>query len=269
MDFSPQQDEALKAVGALAEGRQAAALPPVRLCRHRQDHAGPLFRRACRWPSPVRRLHRQGRAGAAFQGRGQCAHHPFADLPAARRGGGGRRGDRQDLDLADLRAQPPEPGGARQADRRRRMLDGRRGAGPRSDELRHADPGARRSRPAAADLGRRLFHRSPARRAAHRGPSAGPRQPDPAPGARRPRGAGSPARRLRHRAGDRPRPRRPRSGAARRPGAGRHEPHPAALQSAPARAQGLRRGLSAGRRQARLPAQRPGQGPAQRRRCGR
>ena len=54
---------------AMAEGRPAADLPPVRLCRHRQDDAGALFRRACRRPGAVRRLHRQGRAGAALEGR--------------------------------------------------------------------------------------------------------------------------------------------------------------------------------------------------------
>ena len=150
----------------MAEGRPPADFPFVRLCRHRQDDARALFRRACRRPGAVRRLHRQGRTGAALEGRYQCAHHTFADLPPARRGGGGGRGDRQDLDVADLRAQPPEPRSARKTHHRRRVLDGRRAARPRPALLRHADPGARRSGAAAANLGRRLLHRARARRAA-------------------------------------------------------------------------------------------------------
>ena len=225
----------------MAEGRPAADLPPVRLCRHRQDDAGALFRRACRRAGAVRRLHRQGRTGAALEGRGQRAHHPLADLPAERRGVGRRRGDRQDLDVADLCAQPAKPGGAREAHHRRRMLDGRRAARPRPAELRHADPGARRPGAAAADFGRRLLHRARAGHSAHRNPPPGARQPDHPAGARRARGPRVHARRLRHRAGDRQGGRDAGSGAQGRPGAGRHQPHAQALQSAAARAEGLYR----------------------------
>ena len=223
----------------MAEGRPAADLPPVRLCRHRQDDACALFRRACRWPGAVRRLHRQGRAGAALEGRHQRAHHPFADLPAARRGSGGGRDDRQDLDVADLRAQPAEPGGARQAHHRRRMLDGRRAARQGSAVLRHADPGARRPGAAAADLGRRLLHRARTGHPAHRNPPPGARQSDHPAGARRARGPRVHARRLRHGPGDRQGGRDAGAGAQGRPGAGRHQPHAPPLQCAAARAEGL------------------------------
>ena len=254
----------------MAEGRAAASVPAVRLCRHRQDDAGALFRRACRRAGAVRRLHRQGRAGAALEGRHQRAHHPFADLPAARRGGGGRRGDRQDLDVADLFAQPPEPGGARQADHHRRMLDGRRAARPRP-----AESSARRSWCSAipAQLppisGGGFFTEHEPDYPAHRNPPPGARQPDHPAGARRARGPRVHARRLRHRAGDRQGGGDAGSGAGGRPGAGRHQPHAQALQPAAARAEGLHRRLSAGRRQAGLPAQRSRPRACSTARCGR
>jgi hypothetical protein len=53
------------------------------------------------------------------------------------------------------------------------------------------------------------------------------------------RGQGVHEGRLRHRAGDRARGRRQRSGAFGRPGAGRHQPDAAALQPAPARTEGV------------------------------
>ena len=254
---------------ALAEARQAAGLPAVRLCRHRQDDAGALFRRACRRPGAVRRLHRQGSAGAALQGRDQCPHHPFADLPAQGRGIGRGRGDRQDLDVADLLAQPAEPDRAGQAGRHRRMLDGRRATRPRPAELRHADPGAGRSRPVAADFGRRLLHRARAGFPADRNPPAGARQSDHPAGARRARGPRVHARRLWHGAGDRQGRRHPGTGAEGRPGAGRHQPHAPALQPAPARAEGFHGRLSAGRRQAGVPAQRSRPRACSTARCGR
>src|SRR3984885_4295322 len=42
--------------------RHAARVSPVRLCRHRQDHAGAAYRGRRRWRGEIRRLHRQGRA---------------------------------------------------------------------------------------------------------------------------------------------------------------------------------------------------------------
>ena len=62
-----------------------------------------------------------------------------------------------------------------QADRHRRMLDGRCRARPRPDVVRRAGAGARRPRATAADPGRRLLHRGRARRDADRGapPGAG------------------------------------------------------------------------------------------------
>ena len=117
------------------------------------------------------------------QGRDQCPHHPFADLPAARRGGGADEvtGKTSISPTFSINRQSPVAQG--QADRHRRMLDGRRAARPRPAELRHADPGARRSRPVAADLGRRLLHRAGAGLPADRDPPPGARQSDHPAGA--------------------------------------------------------------------------------------
>ena len=94
----------------------------------------------------------------------------------AHRRRGRHRGDapgaRADEEAA-LRAQPAERRGGREAHRARRGLDGRRGDGARPDELRQADPGARRSRPAAADQGRRRLHPRRPRRHADRDPPPG------------------------------------------------------------------------------------------------
>ena len=73
------------------------------------------------------------------------------------------------------------------ADHHRRVLDGRRRARPRSALLRRAGAGARRSRAAAADPGRRLLHRGRARRDAHRGAPAGAGRSDRAAVDGRPR----------------------------------------------------------------------------------
>ena len=96
------------------------------------------------------------------------------------------RGEKPEKETGELqpafalnRASEVAQGAAR---RRRRVLDGRRKARPRSPLLRHQGAGARRSRPAAAgeERGgrRRLLHRRRARRHADRNPSPGARQPD-------------------------------------------------------------------------------------------
>ena len=138
---------------ALAARGRAAGVSPVRLRRRRQDDACAPHRRGRARRSRLRRLHRQGGAGAALEGLRRRLDDPCADLSRER----GRRG------RADLHAQPRRPRLARGADRDRRMLDGRRGARARPAVVRQADPGARRSRPAAAGQGRRLLHREPSR----------------------------------------------------------------------------------------------------------
>ena len=139
----------------LAEGEtrqkwHAAGVPPVRLCRHRQDHAGPPHRRRRRRRGEIRSLHRQGGAGDAQQGLRQRFHHPLADLPRPRI----RRR------TTELRAVGRRAGLESKTDRDRRMLDGRRRTRPRPDVVRLPATGARRPRAAAADPGRWLLHRS-------------------------------------------------------------------------------------------------------------
>ena len=73
------------------------------------------------------------------------------------------------------------PASKAKPDRHRRMLDGRRGTGPRPAVLRQKGAGARRSRAIAAGQGRRLLHRSRAGRHADRGSSPGGGQSDRAP----------------------------------------------------------------------------------------
>ena len=243
----------------LAEGQarrqwHAAGVPPVRLCRHRQDHARPPPGRARRRRGEVRRLHRQGGLGHARQGLQGRLHHPQPDLPGARE----RRGNPQLRSVGR---------GARlqgRADHHRRMLDGRRRARARPAVVRRAGAGAGRSGAIAADPGRRIFHRGRAGRDAHRSAPAGRGQSD------HPAVDGHSRRRI-----SRARPlRRDRSGrqgrsrsAARaggRPGAGRAQRHAARLQHPNARTPRLRGQDAVGRRQAGLPAQQPQEGPVQR-----
>ena len=124
----------------LAQERRASGLPPVRLCRGRQDDARPPYRRRRARRHRLRRLHRQGRAGDALQGLRRRDHHPCAHLPGER-----GRGRRADLHPQRGRARIP-----RRTDRDRRMLDGRRGARARPPLVRQADPGAGRPVPVAA-----------------------------------------------------------------------------------------------------------------------
>ena len=78
-----------------------------------------------------------------------------------------------------------------QADRHRRMLDGRSELGRDLMSFRRAADGAGRSGATAADPGRRLLHRRRARRHAHRGAPAGRGRSDRAAVDGRPRGATS------------------------------------------------------------------------------
>ena len=137
------------AQGQAGRARHAAAVPPVRLCGHRQDHARAPSRGADRRRGEVRGLHRQGRAGDAPQGLRRRDHDPQPDLPRARE----RRGD------ADLRAVGRRAGLEGEADRDRRVLDGRCRARARPDVVRRAGAGAGRSGAAAA--GRRAAASSP------------------------------------------------------------------------------------------------------------
>ncbi len=143
--------------------RHCPSLPPVRLCRHRQDHARQAHRRRGRRRGEVRRLHRQSGERDARQGLPRRLHHPRPDLPRARE----RRGNPQ------LRSVGRGAGLQGRADHHRRMLDGGRRARPRPVVVRRAAAGAGRSRAAAADCGRRLFHRGRAGRDADRGAPAG------------------------------------------------------------------------------------------------
>ena len=150
-EWSREQAEAIDTGRALAQGRRAAGVPPVRLCRRRQDDARAPCRGGARRRDGFRRLHRQGGARDARQGLRRRDDDPCADLPRER-GRGGR---------ADLHPQRGRPGVARRPHRDRRVLDGRRGTGARPPLVRQADPRARRSVPAAAGQGRRLLHREP------------------------------------------------------------------------------------------------------------
>ena len=71
---------------------------------------------------------------------------------------------------APLRAEREVAGARRRPPRPRRGVDGRRRHGGGPSGLRQADPGAGRSRPAAADPRRGRLHRHRAGRAAHRDP---------------------------------------------------------------------------------------------------
>ncbi len=146
VNLSPQQDAALLAVAGWLRKGHAAGVQAVRLRRHRQDDARLADRGRGGRGRAVRRLHRQGGAGHAQQGLRERADDPLADLPAARRKGG--EGHRRDA--AGLLAQPHEPGRQGLARHRRRVLDGGRGAGPRSAVVRHAGSGVGRSGAVAA-----------------------------------------------------------------------------------------------------------------------
>ena len=122
-----------------------------------------------------------------------------------------------------------------EADRHRRMLDGRRRARARSEILRRAAAGARRSRATAADPGRRLLHRRRARRHAHRSAPAGAGRSDRAAVDGHPRRQPAAARHLRRDPGGDARRARPAARARRRPGAGRPQRDAARLQHAHAR----------------------------------
>ena len=189
------------------------------------------------------------------QGLRRRVHDPQPDLSRARE----RRGD------ADLRTVGRRAGLEGEADRDRRMLDGRCRAGARPDVVRRAGAGARRSGATAAGAGRRLLHRRRAGRDADRGAPAGAGRSDRAAldaGAQR---RAARARRVRNI--ERRQEGRVRSAARARdrPDPGRAQQHAARLQCAAARAARLRRSAAALGRQAGLPAQQPPQGAVQRR----
>ena len=156
------------AEGKARQERHAAGVPAVRLCRHRQDHAGAPYRRRRRRRSEIRGLHRQGRVGDAQQGLRQRFDHSLADLPRPRI----RRR------AAELRIVGRRAGVQGKTDRDRRMLDGGCRTRPRPDVVRVPAAGARRPRAIAADPGRRLLHRLRARRDADRSASPGPGRSD-------------------------------------------------------------------------------------------
>ena len=257
--FSPEQDAALKAVADWLKAKPGGRAPIFRLFGYAGTGKTTLAKHIAEGvDGKVLFAAFTGKAahGDAQQGLPRRLHHPQPDLPAARE-------QRRD---AELRAVGRRAGLEGQADRHRRVLDGRRRSRARSEILRRAAPGARRSRATAADPGRRLLHRAPSptpcspkctgRRRTIRSSAVDGHPRRPAAGARH----------LRRDAGGDARRSRPAARARRRPGAGRPQRHPPRLQS---RACAQRRGFdgrAAGRRrQARLPAQQPAQGPVQRR----
>ena len=145
-------------------------------------------------------------------------------------------------EVAELRPLGRRAGVEGEADRDRRMLDGRCRARPRPDVVRRAAAGAGRSGATAADPGRRLLHRRRARRDADRGAPAGARTirssgcrwTSAKAAAWTPGVYGETAGRDARRA-------RSAARARRRPGAGRPQRDAARLQRAHARAPRLRR----------------------------
>ena len=149
MNLSPQQDDALIAVARwLKAGRPQvfrlfgyAGTGKTTLARHiAEDVDGDVLFAAF-----------TGKAAQVMRNKG-CANartiHSLIYRP---------RGEKAEKETGELqptfslnRKSPVAQGQARH---HRRMLDGRREARPRPAVLRHADPGARRSRPAAAGHG--------------------------------------------------------------------------------------------------------------------
>ena len=223
------------AEGQARQAQYAAGVPPVRLCRHRQDDACEAHCPGRRRRGAVRRLHRQGRAGHAQQGLPRRLHHPQPDLSH-------RREQRRDADLRIVARRARRRG---EAHHHRRMLDGRCGDGQGPDVVRRAAARARRSGAIAAGPGRRLLHGLRARRHAHRGAPAGAGRSDRAAVHGHPRRPPARARQDRPHRGRTPD--RPRSAARARsrPGAGRPQCDAPRLQHAHARAPRLRGGAAA------------------------
>ena len=152
MEFSPQQDDALKAVARwLKAGRPQvfrlfgyAGTGKTTLARYFAEHVDGQVQFAAFTGKAAQVLRSKGAVNAR-------TIHSLIYRP---------RGEEAVTDEATGKTSMSptfslnraEPGGARQAHHHRRMLDGRRAARPRPAVVRHADPGARRSRPAAADL---------------------------------------------------------------------------------------------------------------------
>ena len=115
MEFSPQQDEALKAVARwLKAGRPQifrlfgyAGTGKTTLARHFAEHVDGQVQFAAFTGKAAQVLRSKGATNAR-------TIHSLIYRPQGR-GGGRGRDDRQDLDVADLLAQPPEPGRARRS----------------------------------------------------------------------------------------------------------------------------------------------------------
>ena len=255
-DWSREQAAAIDRVGRwLKDGDEPvfrlfgyAGVGKTTLARHVAEARGRRGR--------LRRLHRQGGAGDARPRLRRRHHHPRADLSRQR----GRRR------RADLHPQRGRPGLAREPDRHRRVLDGRRGA-RRATSCRSAS----RSWCSAIPFqlppvkGGGFFTEAEPDVMLTADPPPGGGQSDHPAVADRPLGRRARGRRLRREPGHPPRRDRRRAGAGRRPGAGRRQPDAARLQPAHSRARRLCRAAAARRRPAGLPAQRPDQGPDQRR----
>ena len=218
--FTPHQDTALKAVADWLRAKPGERGTPqvfrlfgfagtgkTTLARHIADGVD----------GEVKYAAFTGKAALVMRNKGcdERLHHPLADLSRPR---DARR-------AADLRAVGRRAGLEGEADRHRRMLDGRCRARPRPVVVRLPAAGARRPGAAAADPGRRLLHQRRARRDADRGAPPGAGRPDRAAVDGRARGPRHRGRQLRRNRG-RP-PQRARSGTrdAGRSGAGRPQQH--------------------------------------------
>ena len=129
-----------------------------------------LKREVRRQERPHGRLHRQGRLGAAEEGRRGRPDDPQPDLHGGRGRGDGR---------AAFRPLRGQPGRRRRPDRARRSA--RMVNKEIADDLRvvrQENPGHGRSRPAAADQRRGRVHQPRAGRVPARDPPPGGRQPD-------------------------------------------------------------------------------------------
>ncbi len=172
MSWSPQQEDALKAVAAwLKRGEPQifrlfgyAGAGKTTLARQlAEDTEGEVAFAAF-----------TGKAALVLRSKGCKGARTIHSLIYRPREAEAESEDRRRPSFS-TRTAPPRK---REPHHHRRMLDGRRGARARSSLFRQAGAGARRSGATAAGSRRRLFHRSRARRHADRGAPPGRGQSD-------------------------------------------------------------------------------------------
>ncbi len=224
----------------MAERGENPCLPAVRLCRKGKTTLAKHFAEhvtatCCLRPSPEKRAQVLRSRGAS-----KCQDHSLADLSPARRGGGGRRGNRQDFDCADVLDHRQSPVAKAALIVIGRMLDGRRALG--RDLMSFGTPilDAGRSRPVATGLTAAAF--SPIRSRIICSPRSIARRATTRSSARDayPRGQGDHVWRFRRHRGVISKRRSDAGSRARgRSGAGRDQQDAAALQHASSGAQGF------------------------------